>query len=183
MRRIRIATLGFLLGGLTLMAGNALDFTVNDIDGKPAELKQYAGKVLLIVNVASKCGFTPQYAGLEALYLKYKDKGLVVLGFPANDFLWQEPGSDQEIKQFCTLKYSVTFPMFAKITVKGKEMAPLYTFLTEQKAQPEGAGKISWNFNKFIIDRKGNVAYRFGSRATPEDPALIKALEDLLARE
>lgn len=159
---------------------SALAFTMNDIDGKPVDLKTYAGKVVLMVNVASKCGFTPQYAGLEKLYQTYKDRGLVILGFPANNFLFQEPGTNAEIKQFCSLKYNVTFPMFAKISVRGKDIAPLYQYLTAQPAKPEGAGNISWNFNKFLLDRTGKVAYRFGSRATPDDPALIKAVEELL---
>lgn len=175
-----LTTLALILGGMTAMAENALDFTLNDIDGKPVALKQYAGKVVMIVNVASKCGFTPQYADLQALYDKYKDKGLVILGFPANDFLWQEPGSDADIKQFCSTKYSVTFPLFSKLTVKGDGIAPLYKFLTEQKTQPEPAGAISWNFNKFLLDRKGHVAYRFGSRAKPSDAAVVAAVEKLL---
>ena len=165
------------------MAGNALDYTLTDIDGAAVDLKQYAGKVVMIVNVASRCGFTPQYAELEQLYLKYKDQGFVVLGFPANNFLWQEPGSNAEIKQFCTLKYAVTFPMFAKISVKGDDIAPLYKFLTEQEAQPEGKGNISWNFNKFLLDRKGNTACRFGSRTKPADAKVAATIEKLLAEK
>ncbi len=161
---------------------NALAFTLNDIDGNSLELKTFAGKVVLVVNVASKCGFTSQYAGLEKLYETYKDRGLVVLGFPANNFLFQEPGDNAKIKQFCTLKYNVTFPMFAKISVRGSNIAPIYKFLTAQPSAPEGPGNISWNFNKFLLDRTGKVAYRFGSRATPEDPALVKAVEQLLAQ-
>jgi len=163
------------------MAGTALDFTVNDIDGKPADLRQYAGKVVMIVNVASKCGFTPQYTDLEALYRKYEDQGFVILGFPANNFLGQEPGTNAEIKQFCSLKYEVTFPLFAKVSVKGKDIAPLYEFLTAQETKPEKAGNISWNFNKFLLDRRGKVAFRFGTRTKPSAPEVVAAIEKLLA--
>lgn len=163
------------------MAGTALDFTLNDIDGKPVELKQYAGKVVMMVNVASKCGFTPQYAELEALYRKYKDQGFVILGFPANNFLGQEPGTDAEIKQFCTTKYGVTFPMFAKISVKGKDIAPLYESLIRQETTPDKAGNISWNFNKFLIDRKGGVAFRFGAKTKPSATEVATAIAKLLA--
>jgi glutathione peroxidase len=178
----RLATI-LCLGGTLAMAGNALDYTLDDIDGKPADLKQYAGKVVMMVNVASRCGFTPQYADLEQLYRKYKDQGLVILGFPANNFLGQEPGTNAEIKQFCSLKYDVTFPMFAKISVKGDDIAPLYKFLIEQESQPEGKGNISWNFNKFLLDRKGNVAFRFGSRAKPLNAKVTEAIEKLLAEK
>jgi glutathione peroxidase len=179
----RLCTIALCLQGVLTMAGNALDYTLTDIDGRPVELKQYAGKVVLIVNVASRCGYTSQYAELEQLYLKYKDQGLVILGFPANNFLGQEPGTDAEIKQFCSLKYNVTFPMFAKISVKGDDIAPLYKFLTAQETQPEGKGNISWNFNKFLLDRKGNVACRFGTRLKPSDPKLVAAVEKLLAEK
>jgi len=171
-----------LLGaGDTAMAGTALDFTLPNIDGTPVTLTAYAGKVLLIVNVASKCGFTPQYTELEALYRKYQGRGLVVLGFPANNFLWQEPGDNAEIKQFCTLRYNVTFPMFAKVSVKGKDITPLYDFLTRQNTTPEGPGKITWNFNKFLVDRHGQVLHRFGSRTPPAAPEMVTAIEQLLA--
>jgi len=163
------------------MAGTALDFTLPDLDGTPVALTAYAGKVLLIVNVASKCGFTPQYAELEALYRSYRDRGLVVLGFPANNFLWQEPGGNAEIKQFCTLRYNVSFPMFAKISVRGDDIAPLYDWLTRQNTAPEGPGKITWNFNKFLVDRQGRAVFRFGSRTTPAAPEVVAAIEKLLA--
>jgi glutathione peroxidase len=166
----------------TAMPSSVYDFTVKNIDGADAPLSAYKGKVLLIVNVASKCGFTPQYEGLEALYKKYADKGLVVLGFPANNFMWQEPGSDADIKQFCSLKYNVTFPMFSKISVKGKEKAPLYKFLTEKETDPAFAGEISWNFNKFVIGRDGVPVARFGSRETPEGKAVVEAVEKALAQ-
>jgi glutathione peroxidase len=157
------------------------DFTVKDIDGRDVDLGSYKGSVLLIVNVASKCGFTPQYEGLQKLYETHKDKGLVILGFPANDFLWQEPGTDKEIKSFCTLKYNVTFPMFAKISVKGSDQHPLYAFLTDKQANPSVDGKISWNFNKFLVARDGRVIRQFGSRTKPLADELVKAVEAALA--
>jgi glutathione peroxidase len=148
------------------------------IDGASSKLGDFAGKVLLVVNVASECGLTPQYAGLQALYEKYKDRGLVVLGFPANEFGGQEPGSNQQIAQFCSSRFNVTFPMFEKIVVKGAGKHPLYEQLT--KTPP--AGEIGWNFEKFIIGRDGNVAARFEPRVTPEDPNVVRAIEAELAK-
>jgi len=156
------------------------DVTVRDIDGKSVNLSRYKGKVLLIVNVASKCGLTPQYEALQALYDRYKSKGLVVLGVPANEFGNQEPGTDAEIKQFCTTKYRVTYPMFSKIVVKGEGQHSLYRLLTSAQTEPEGAGEISWNFTKFLISRSGRIAARFSPRTRPDDPALVSALEELL---
>ncbi len=156
------------------------EFTMNDIDGAPVKLEQYRGKVLLVVNVASKCGFTPQYEGLEKLYTDYKDAGLVILGFPANNFMSQEPGSDADIKSFCTLTYGVTFPMFTKISVKGADIHPLYAWLTSKEIHPQFAGDIAWNFNKFLLDRQGKVIARFGSRTKPEDPELVDAIKKAL---
>lgn len=156
------------------------DFTMNDIDGNGVSLSAYKGKVLLVVNVASKCGFTGQYAGLEKLYQTYQDRGLVVLGFPANNFMGQEPGTEAEIKSFCTLTYGVTFPMFSKISVKGKSIHPLYAFLTDKKLHPETGGAISWNFNKFLIGRDGSIFGRFGSRTEPDDKELVAAIEKAL---
>lgn len=156
-------------------------FTPTDINGKPAPLADHKGRVLLIVNVASRCGFTPQYEGLEALYRKYKDRGFVVLGFPANNFLWQEPGTDAEIKAFCSTRYNVTFPLFSKISVKGADQHPLYRWLTEGRSAPATAGAVTWNFNKFLVGRDGRVRARFGSRDTPESEALIQAVEAALA--
>jgi len=153
---------------------------MKDIDGQDVKLKSYRGKVLLIVNVASRCGFTPQYAGLEMLYEKYRAQGLVILGFPANNFLGQEPGTNEEIKSFCSARYNVTFPMFAKISVKGKDQHPLYRYLTDKKTDPEHAGEISWNFSKFLVDRQGRIINRFGTRTTPTDEQLIKAIEQAL---
>jgi len=157
------------------------DFAMKDIDGKEVSLALYKGKVLLIVNTASKCGFTGQYDGLEKLYKTYKDRGLVVLGFPANNFLWQEPGTDGEIKQFCSLKFGVTFPMFSKISVKGKSQDPLYAFLTDEKANPGFGGAITWNFNKFLVNRAGRVVGRFGSKVEPDSKELLQAVEKALA--
>ena len=162
-------------------AGSPLDYTVKDIDGHDVNLNQYKGKVVLLVNVASKCGYTPQYKGLEALYEKYKDKGLVVIGFPANNFKGQEPGSDEQIKEFCTSKYNVTFPMMSKVSVKGDDKAPLYKFLTEAPTAGAYAGDIEWNFTKFVVDRDGKVAARFKSKVTPESPELTGAVEKELS--
>ena len=151
------------------------------IDGASDSLANHKGNVLLVVNVASKCGLTPQYEGLEALYNAKKDQGFEVLGFPANDFLGQEPGTEAEIRNFCTLNYGVTFPMFSKISVKGKAIHPLYAFLTDEKLHPGAGGKISWNFNKFLIGRNGAVLAHYGSRTAPDDPDLAAALEKALA--
>jgi glutathione peroxidase len=156
------------------------DFTLNSIDGQPTSLGQFKGKVVLIVNVASRCGFTPQYVGLEALYNKYKDRGLVILGFPANNFLRQEPGSNEAIKAFCSTKYHVTFPMFAKVSVKGADKTPLYQFLTDKKADPATGGEVGWNFTKFLADRNGKVIARFASRVEPESAELTRAIEAAL---
>ena len=175
-----------MLSGLLLLttatpaASTIHEFTLNSIDGQPSPLAQFKGKVALLVNVASCCGFTPQYAGLEALYNKYKDKGFVVLGFPANNFLWQEPGTNEQIKAFCSTKYHVTFPMFAKISVKGSDKTQLYQFLTDKKANPSTGGEIRWNFTKFLADRNGKVIARFGSAVAPESPELNKAIEAAL---
>ncbi len=159
---------------------NIYDFTLRDIDGKDVPLSAFKGKVLLIVNVASKCGFTGQYAGLEKLYTAYTNRGFVVLGFPANNFLGQEPGTEAEIKNFCTLTYGVTFPMFGKISVKGKDMHPLYAYLTSKETNPRFGGAISWNFNKFLIGRDGAIAGRFGSRTQPDAEELVAALEQAI---
>jgi glutathione peroxidase len=158
------------------------DFVVKNIDGEEVKLEEYRGKVLLIVNVASKCGFTPQYEGLQALYEKYQPDGFAVLGFPANNFLGQEPGSDEEIKQFCSLTYGVTFPMFSKISVKGDDIAPLYAYLTSESTNPEFAGNISWNFNKFLVGRDGTILSRFGSKDSPESEKVVQAIKEALGR-
>jgi glutathione peroxidase len=159
---------------------SVLDFTMKSIDGDDVKLDSYSGKVLLLVNVASKCGYTPQYRGLESVYKKYKEQGLVVLGFPANNFFWQEPGTNEEIKTFCSTKYNVTFPMFAKISVKGDKIHPLYKFLTSKQTNPEFGGAISWNFNKFLVDRAGKVVARFSSKDEPESEKVVQAIEQAL---
>ena len=164
-------------------SGGPLDYTVKTIDGQQKNLADYKGKVVLMVNVASKCGLTPQYKALEAVHQKYKDRGLVVIGFPANNFGGQEPGTNEEIKQFCTSKYDVTFPMMSKISVKGDDKHPLYKFLTEGKAGEDFAGDVEWNFAKFLVDRNGNVMARFGSRTTPDSQQVTEAIEKALAAE
>ncbi|MEZ5354292.1 MAG: glutathione peroxidase [Bryobacteraceae bacterium] len=158
------------------------EFTPKSIEGKPAPLSAYKGKVALVVNVASKCGFTPQYEGLEALYRKYKDRGFVVLGFPSNDFMWQEPGTNGEIAAFCKRKYGVSFPMFAKVSVRGSGSEPLYRFLTDKKANPSTGGMIMWNFTKFLVDGEGKVIARFGPRTEPDSQEVIDAVERALRK-
>ncbi|HEU4391181.1 MAG TPA: glutathione peroxidase [Blastocatellia bacterium] len=155
-------------------------FSLKDIDGHDVTLSKYKGQVLLLVNVASKCGFTPQYEGLQKLYLKYKDQGLVVLGFPANNFMSQEPGTNEEIKAFCSLKYNVTFPMFAKISVKGADIHPLYKHLTEKETDPDFGGDIKWNFSKFLANRKGEIVARFEPMVKPESEQMVQAIEKAL---
>lgn len=162
---------------------SVLDFKMKDIDGNDVKLKKYKGNVLLVVNTASKCGYTPQYEGLQTTYTKYHERGFYVLGFPANNFGSQEPGSDTEIKEFCSLKYKVTFPMFSKISVKGEDQHPLYAFLTSKETDPNFGGDITWNFNKFLIDRKGNIVARFSSKDKPEGEAVTAAIEKYLAEK
>jgi glutathione peroxidase len=162
---------------------NFYDFTMRDIDGNSVSLSDFKGKVLLVVNVASRCGFTRQYAGLEQLNKTYADRGFSVLGFPANNFMGQEPGTEAEIKSFCALTYGVTFPMFAKISVKGKDIHPLYAYLTSEELHPESGGAISWNFNKFLIGRDGAVLAHYGSRTAPEDKELVAAIERALGAQ
>ena len=158
------------------------DYSARSIDGAEQPLSQYRGHPLLIVNVASKCGFTPQYAALEALYEKYKDKGFVIVGVPANNFMSQEPGTNEEIKKFCSNKYNVTFPMMSKVSVKGDDKAPLYTFLTDKTSDPQFGGDIKWNFTKFLFDRNGNIVARFEPATTPDSPQVIAAVEAALAK-
>lgn len=157
----------------------ALDYTMKRLDGREEALETYRGKVVLMVNVASKCGLTPQYKGLQGLYEQYQGQGLEILGFPANDFMGQEPGSDDEIGQFCEINYGVTFPLFSKITVKGEEMHPLYRELTSLP-EPFG-GEVLWNFQKYLLNREGEVVAKFGPRTEPQDPALVAQVESLLA--
>jgi glutathione peroxidase len=157
-------------------------FTLKSIDGPPVSLRSYRGKVLLVVNVASKCGYTPQYAGLESLYEKYKDRGLVIVGIPANNFAAQEPGTNAEIKTFCRNKYNVSFPMMAKVSVVGDDKAPLYVFLTDKSVNPQIGGDIKWNFTKFLFDRNGKPVERFEPAVTPDSPQVTAAVEAALGR-
>ncbi|QDU95915.1 glutathione peroxidase [Lignipirellula cremea] len=161
----------------------ALSFKVKSLDGKEVDLSQFKGKVLLVVNVASRCGLTPHYEGLQALYEESKDDGLVVLGFPCNQFGKQEPGTSADIATFCSDNYSVTFPMFEKIDVNGENAAPFYQHLTSLKTPPKGDGKVAWNFEKFVIDRNGEVIARFEPRTKPSDPLLLKTLAAALAEK
>jgi glutathione peroxidase len=177
MQKILLSAGMFLCAAALFGAASVYDFTLNSIDGAPAPLAAYKGKVLLLVNVASKCGFTPQYTQLEAVYEKYKDRGLVIAGFPANNFGAQEPGSNEEIKTFCTRKYSVTFPMYSKISVKGSDIAPLYEYLTKSTG-----GDIKWNFTKFLIGKDGTIIARFESPVKPDDPKVTAAIETALAQ-
>jgi glutathione peroxidase len=169
-----------LIMATSLFAASGIySFTLNSIDGKPAPLADYKGKVVLLVNVASQCGYTPQYTALESIYEKYKDQGFVILGFPANNFGAQEPGTNEEIKTFCTRKYSVTFPMYSKISVKGADQAPLYTYLTKDTGAGI-SGEIKWNFTKFLVDRNGNVIQRFEPAVTPDSKDVTGAIEKQL---
>jgi glutathione peroxidase len=176
-----------VLGMVIIMAGSAIaaniyDFTLPSIDGKPMPLAEFKGKVVLVVNVASRCGYTPQYSALESLYEKYKDQGFVIVGFPANNFGAQEPGTNEEIKTFCSRKYNVTFPMYSKVSVKGDDQTPLYQYLTKQTGASI-AGDIKWNFTKFLVDRNGNVVQRFESAVTPDSKEVVSAVEKQLSQK
>lgn len=173
--------LATLISLLTFMAvpvstSSVHEFTMSDINGNTVDLKSFEGNVLLIVNTASECGFTPQYDGLQALYEEYKDQGLYVLGFPANNFGGQEPGTDKEIKKFCKVNYDVTFPMFSKISVKGDDKAPLFEYLTAAE-NPDFTGPIKWNFEKFLISKDGKLLHRFRSKVKPQSEEITNALE------
>jgi len=172
---IHAITTALLAGALATAiasAGSIYDYTLNSIDGQPQALAAYKGKVVLIVNVASRCGFTPQYEALEKVYEQYKDRGFVILGVPANNFGGQEPGTNEEIKTFCTRKYNVSFPMLAKVSVKGDDITPLYKYLTGAKG-----GDVKWNFTKFLIGRDGALLERFESPTKPDSPAVTAAIE------
>ena len=178
-----------LLMGLILMAANSLyaassiyDFALPSIDGKAMPLSEFKGKVMLVVNVASRCGYTPQYTALESIYEKYKGQGFVILGFPANNFGQQEPGTNEEIKTFCSKNYNVTFPLYGKVSVKGEDETPLYAYLTKD-ANPSVAGDIKWNFTKFLVDRNGRVVQRFEPKVTPDSPEVVGAIEKLLKEQ
>ena len=156
------------------------DFSAKTIDGTDQSLRDYAGKVALVVNVASQCGLTPQYGGLEELYATFKDRGLVVLGFPCNQFGGQEPGTEGEIKTFCETKFGVSFPLFGKIDVNGPNRDPLYAFLTSESTAPDGPGDVRWNFAKFLVDRQGKVIARFPPTTAPVSEEIVSALEAAL---
>lgn len=180
--------LSLVMGSMAMAADTAdvtpLDHKMKDIDGKDVDLAQYKGKVVLIVNVASKCGHTKQYTGLEAMYQKYKDKGFVILAFPANNFGKQEPGTNQQIKEFCTAedsKYHITFPLFSKISVKGEDQDPLYKELTTY-SMGKATGDVAWNFEKFLVGKDGKVSGRFRSAVTPESKDLVAAVEKELGK-
>lgn len=185
MVRIALAAVAVALLGSVAVAADKkedkvsgpLSYKLKGIDGKEVDLSQYKGKVVLLVNVASKCGYTKQYTGLQALYEKYGKDGLVVIGVPANDFGAQEPGTDDDIQKFCSSKYSVTFPLLSKVSVKGKEITPLYHYLTSKETNPSYAGDIGWNFEKFLINRKGEVVGRFKSGDEPESDKVVKAIK------
>src|ERR1700744_5237652 len=156
------------------------DFTLKSIDGQPTPLSGYKGKVVLLVNVASRCGFTPQYTALESIYEKYKGQGLVIVGIPANNFGGQEPGTNEEIKKFCSNKYNVSFPMMSKVSVLGDDKTPLYAFLTDKSINPQIGGDIKWNFTKFLFDRNGKPVARFEPNVTPDSPQVVSAVESAL---
>lgn len=172
------AATGAKKGGRTMTHG-VFGFTVTTIDGEAKSLADYHGKVLLIVNTASRCGFTPQYESLEALYQQYRERGFEVLAFPANNFMGQEPGTNAEIKEFCSLKFRTTYPLFAKISVKGKHIAPLYAYLTRDSGYP---GEVSWNFAKFLVATDGRVVARFDPATDPLDKKITDRVEHLLAK-
>lgn len=164
----------------TTATGTIYDYTVTDIAGKEVSLSQFKDKVVMIVNVASKCGYTPQYKSLEETYKKYKDKGFIILGFPSNNFMGQEPGTNSEIAEFCSRNYGVSFPMFSKIDVKGKDKAPLYKFLTEKKMNGVVDADVSWNFQKFLINKQGQVVTYFKPGTEVTEAEVVKAIEGLL---
>jgi glutathione peroxidase len=176
-------TISLIIGSLLFMglstSQTVYDFSLESLSGEEVSLSQFEGNVLLIVNTASECGYTPQYKELQELYEEYNDQGFYVLGFPANNFGGQEPGSDEEIAQFCEMNYGVTFPMFTKISVKGDDQHPLYNYLT-QTDNPDFTGEIGWNFEKFLVDRNGNVVRRFKSNVTPMGEELTSAVKDII---
>ncbi len=176
-----------LAGAVSLGGGEkaapALDFTLKSLDGKDVDLSAYKGKVVMIVNVASKCGLTPQYEQLQDLHEKYSGQGLAILGFPCNQFKGQEPGSDEEIRKFCEANYGVEFDMFSKIEVNGDGATGLYKYLKSVSTEPKGPGEISWNFEKFVLDRSGKVVARYEPRTRPDDPAVVSLIESQLSQQ
>ncbi len=183
MRRLSLVLmLCFAATAFAAGATNLYDFTMRSIDGQNVSLKSFKGKVVMVVNVASRCGYTPQYAGLEALYEKYKDRGFVIVGVPANNFAQQEPGTNEEIKKFCSTKYNVTFPMMSKVSVKGDDKTPLYQYLTSTTEDPQFGGDIKWNFTKFLVGRDGKLVARFEPAVTPDSPEVKTAIESALGQ-
>ncbi|MGC2657946.1 MAG: glutathione peroxidase [Bryobacteraceae bacterium] len=172
--------LSVVLATQLLSAASIYDYELNSINFDRVRLRDFSGKVLMIVNVASHCGYTPQYAGLEALYRQHKDQGFVIIGIPSNDFGEGEPGADPEIKQFCRRKYDVTFPMMSKVFVTGNDAIPLYQYLTDNDQNPKTGGPIQWNFTKFLIGRDGKILARFAPNVPPDDPALVSAVQNAL---
>jgi glutathione peroxidase len=179
-RTLLMLAAGFAAAAQIQSAASIYDYKLTSIDMEPVPLSQFQGKVLMVVNVASRCGYTPQYAGLEALYRKYRDQGFVIVGIPANNFGQQEPGTNSEIKTFCKRKFDVTFPMMAKVSVAGNDIDPLYAYLTDKAVNPETGGEIKWNFTKFLIGKDGKILARFEPNVTPEDSALVSAVENAL---
>jgi glutathione peroxidase len=172
--------IGVVFATQLLSAASVYDYELNSINFDRVSLRDFTGKVLMIVNVASYCGYTPQYAGLEKLYLQHKDKGFVIIGIPSNDFGQGEPGTDPEIKQFCRRKYDVTFPMMSKVFITGNNAIPLYQYLTDKVQNPKTGGPIQWNFTKFLVGRDGKILARFAPAVLPENPALVTAVEKAL---
>ena len=168
------------LASQLLSAASVYDYELNSINYERVHLRDFKGKVLMIVNVASRCGYTPQYADLEALYRQHKNQGFVILGVPSNDFGQGEPGTDPEIKQFCRRKYDVTFPMMSKVFITGNDRVPLYEFLTNKAKNPKTGGDIQWNFTKFLVGKDGTIVARFEPNVSPTDPALVSAIENAL---
>jgi len=175
--------LSLLIFAGVAMAGerSIYDFTMNSIDGKPTALSSFKGKVVLLVNVASRCGYTPQYTALENVYEKYKGRNFVIVGIPANNFGGQEPGTNEEIRTFCSTKYNVTFPMMAKVSVKGGDITPLYRYLTDKSANPATGGEIQWNFTKFLVGADGKIVARFEPKITPDSAEITTAIEKALS--
>ena len=178
MQTLKLLTLlgAMLLTAIGTTTESVYEFKPTNINGQETSLDQFKGNVLLIVNTASECGYTPQYEGLQSLYEKYNDRGLVILGFPANNFGGQEPGTDEEIKQFCKVNYDVTFPMFSKVSVKGEDQHPLFEYLTSAE-NPDFTGEIKWNFEKFLIGKNGTLKHRFRSAAKPQSDEIVGAIE------
>ncbi|MEY5000184.1 MAG: Glutathione peroxidase BsaA [Bacteroidota bacterium] len=177
MKTILLSLSVVLMSFISSDSTSIYQFKVKDINGKTFDFATLKGKKIMVVNTASKCGLTPQYEQLEALYTKYKAKNFVIVGFPANDFMSQEPGTDQEIQQFCKLNYGVSFPMMSKISVKGKEMAPIYQFLTQKAKNGKEDSKVEWNFQKYLIDENGHLAKVISPRVLPDDPSIIAWIE------